>query len=332
MSMPALPTARDETWRYSDLKALAQAAAIDAAGPALADPAQDPEAVPPMVAFAQARSPQSGEVILQDGDRVERALLAAGHVRLKFIVAPGAQATLIEPLAGTGWLNLVLDVEVCAGARLNHIILQARAADAVTTTTHTVRLAGQAHYACSILQTGSQFGRIQLDVALQGEGAHAGLAVAQLATSGQTLETVTRFDHQVPGATSSQTMRMVAARRATASYLGKIHVARDAQHTDAAQSAKALLLDRTASANLKPELEIYADDVKCAHGATVGELDKAALFYLQSRGVSLAEAQRLLTRAFVTDVVEQVADEAARADLSARAEQWLETAVQGAGA
>jgi Fe-S cluster assembly protein SufD len=94
-------------------------------------------------------------------------------------------------------------------------------------------------------------------------------------------------------------------------------VAREGQQTDAAQSFKALLLDRGATANAKPELEIFADDVKCAHGATVGELDKTALFYLQSRGVPPLEAQALLMRAFLSDALESIPDEAARATAEA---------------
>jgi Fe-S cluster assembly protein SufD len=106
-------------------------------------------------------------------------------------------------------------------------------------------------------------------------------------------------------------VRTVVGGKATGSYLGKVAVARGAQKTDAAQSVKAMLLDRTATANAKPELEIFADDVKCAHGATVGELDQAALFYLASRGLPPAEAKQLLLQAFVAGVFEGAEDEEA---------------------
>ena len=99
-------------------------------------------------------------------------------------------------------------------------------------------------------------------------------------------------------------MRAILSGQATGSYLGKVAVARDAQGTDGSQSVKAMLLDRTATANLKPELEIYADDVKCAHGATVGELDRQSLFYLASRGLPPAAAKTLLLRAFVGSLFE----------------------------
>ena len=153
------------------------------------------------------------------------------------------------------------------------------------------------------LNFGGDYGRIELNVTLH-EGAHFELRGAILGANDQTLEIVTAVTHAEPNATSNQIVRSVLGGRATGSYLGKVAVARDAQKTDATQSVKAMLLDRTATANAKPELEIYADDVKCAHGATVGELDKAALFYLASRGLPPAEAKQLLLQAFVAGVFE----------------------------
>ena len=119
-------------------------------------------------------------------------------------------------------------------------------------------------------------------------------------------------------------MRSVLGGRATGSYLGKVAVARHAQKTDASQSVKAMLLTRTATANAKPELEIFADDVKCAHGATVGELDAAALFYLASRGIAPAEAKVLLLQAFVASAFAGVEDEGERGALEVAAKAALE--------
>jgi Fe-S cluster assembly protein SufD len=125
-----------------------------------------------------------------------------------------------------------------------------------------------------------------------------------LGKGARTLEIITTVTHTEPGATSRQVVRSVLAGQATGTYLGKVAVARDAQKTDSEQSVKAMLLDRTATANAKPELEIYADDVKCAHGATVGELDKTAMFYLAARGLPPAEAKKLLLQAFIASVFE----------------------------
>jgi Fe-S cluster assembly protein SufD len=138
------------------------------------------------------------------------------------------------------------------------------------------------------------------------------------------LEIVTEVRHDHPGATSNQVVRSVLGGRATGSFLGKVAVARHAQKTDAAQSVKAMLLDRTATANAKPELEIFADDVKCAHGATVGELDKAALFYMASRGIPPAEARRLMMQAFIADAFVSMEDDAEREAMEGRALAALE--------
>jgi Fe-S cluster assembly protein SufD len=121
---------------------------------------------------------------------------------------------------------------------------------------------------------------------------------------------VTTVRHFEANATSRQTVRGIAGAKSTLSYLGKVAVSRDAQKTDAVQSVKSMLLDRSATVNAKPELEIFADDVKCAHGATVGELDAGALFYLASRGLPPAEAKSLLLRAFVSGLFDGSDDEA----------------------
>ena len=148
------------------------------------------------------------------------------------------------------------------------------------------------------LNTASHYGRIEVDVALH-EGADFSLYAANIGGGASNLEIVTIVRHLEPSATSRQMVRSVLGGKAVGSYLGKVAVARDAQHSDSVQSVKAMLLDRGASANAKPELEIYADDVKCAHGATVGELDRDQLFYAAARGLDPASARALLLDGFV---------------------------------
>ena len=148
------------------------------------------------------------------------------------------------------------------------------------------------------LNAASRYGRIELDVSLH-EGAHFELNAANVGDGSATLEIVTTVRHLEPDATSRQTVRSVLGGTATGSYLGKVAVARDAQGSDSVQSVKAMLLSRGATANAKPELEIYADDVKCAHGATVGELDREQLFYAAARGLDPAGARALLLEGFV---------------------------------
>ena len=142
------------------------------------------------------------------------------------------------------------------------------------------------------------YGRIELEVSLA-EGAEFDLFAANIGTGLSTNEIVTNVKHIGVAGRSRQVIRSVLNGKAAGSYLGKVEVARGAQQTDAEQSVKAMLLDRGATANCKPELEIYADDVKCAHGATVGELDPVQLFYAESRGLDPASARALLLEGFV---------------------------------
>lgn len=159
-----------------------------------------------------------------------------------------------------------------------------------------------------ILNIGGDYGRVELNVTLH-EGADFKLGGVQIGGNTQTLEIITTVTHVEPNATSSQIVRSVLAGTATGTYLGKVAVARNAQLTDSVQSVKAMLLDRSATANAKPELEIYADDVKCAHGCAIGELDPMGLFYLQARGISPADAKKLMLQAFVAGVFEGAVDE-----------------------
>jgi Fe-S cluster assembly protein SufD len=169
--------------------------------------------------------------------------------------------------------------------------------------------------ALHILNIGGAYGRIELAVTLH-EGADFQLGAAQIGGGEQNLEIVTTVTHAEPGATSRQVVRSVLGGQATGTYLGKVAVARDAQQTDSEQDVKAMLLDRSATANAKPELEIFADDVKCAHGCAIGELDAMALYYLQSRGLPPGEAKKLLLQAFVAGVFDGAEDEARLQELA----------------
>ena len=209
----------------------------------------------------------------------------------------------VEALASVWPIGGPERIAVAAGESVTRVIVQDAVADAVVVRHYALDLAAGASATVYVLNAGGRFGRIAIDVTLH-QGAHFELAGVILGKADQTLEIVTTVTHAEPEATSNQVVRSILGGRATGSYLGKVAVARDAQKTDAAQSVKAMLLDRTATANAKPELEIYADDVKCAHGATVGELDAQALFYLASRGLPPADAKRLLLEAFVASVFE----------------------------
>ena len=169
-----------------------------------------------------------------------------------------------------------------------------------------------------LLNTAPVYGRIELEVSLA-EGAEFELFGANIGTGLSTNEIVTTVKHVGEHGRSRQTVRSVLNGKATGSYLGKVEVARGAQKTDAGQSVKAMLLDRGATANCKPELEIFADDVKCAHGATVGELDAVQLFYAQSRGLDPASARALLLEGFVMGLWDSAKDADAICDASRQA-------------
>ena len=148
------------------------------------------------------------------------------------------------------------------------------------------------------LNTAPVYGRVELEVSLE-KGADFELFAANIGTGVSTNEIITNVRHIGEGGRSRQVVRSVLNGKAVGSYLGKVEVARGAQQTDGEQSVKAMLLDRGATANCKPELEIYADDVKCAHGASVGELDAMQLFYAESRGLDPASARALLLGGFI---------------------------------
>jgi Fe-S cluster assembly protein SufD len=170
-----------------------------------------------------------------------------------------------------------------------------------------ITLGAGARYDFRILNIAGRYSRVTIDVTLH-EGADFNLGVAQIAGGDATVEIVTTVTHAEPNATSRQTVRSVAGGTGIVTYLGKVAVARDAQQTDSEQDVKAMLLDRSATANAKPELEIFADDVKCAHGCAIGELDAQALFYMKSRGLPEAEAKKILLQAFVAGVFDGAAD------------------------
>lgn len=224
----------------------------------------------------------------------------------------------IEALAGV-WPVAREEIEVVAGTEESRQVIEL--GDGVVARRIVVRVEKQARLDLRILTAGPAYGRIAVDVELA-EGAEFTLGAAQLGTGSETLEIVTEVTHAEPNARSSQIVRSALAGHSTGTYLGRIAVARGADGTDAEQSVRAMLLDRTATANARPELEIFADDVKAAHGCAVGELDTQGLFYLQSRGLTPPQAKRLMLQAFIAEAFtgapgEEALSEAALARLEA---------------
>ncbi|MEE4317298.1 MAG: SufD family Fe-S cluster assembly protein [Erythrobacter sp.] len=188
-----------------------------------------------------------------------------------------------------------------------------------------VTLGEGASAAFFVTNAGGDYTRVEIEVRLA-RGAHFEFGGVTIGGGDATREFVTQVVHAEPEATSNQTVRSVHWNSGTGNFLGEIKVARDAQKTDAAQDFKGLLLEAGASANAVPQLEIFADDVKCAHGATVGELDEGARFYMMARGVDPAAAQRLLVQAFIGDAFVALEDEGERERLLEAALAALEGA------
>ena len=217
------------------------------------------------------------------------------------------------------WADLgdVATLTVAAGETLEQIWLPS--GDGVQVKRVQLALGAGAKARLFALNVAPVYGRTEIEVSLD-EGADFELYAANIGTGTSTNEVVTNVRHLGERGRSRQTIRSVLGGKAVGSYLGKVEVARGAQHTDGEQSVKAMLLDRGSTANCKPELEIYADDVKCAHGATVGELDAMQLFYAESRGLDPAGARALLLEGFVMGLWDSASDgdairEAARAAL-----------------
>jgi Fe-S cluster assembly protein SufD len=198
------------------------------------------------------------------------------------------------------------EITVPAGVTLNacHVV----GSDAPEVSRMRVTLEEGARYALFVTNAGGDYTRVEVEVRLA-KGAHFEFGGVTIGGAGATREFVTQVVHAEPEATSNQTIRAVHWAGATGNFLGEIKVARHAQKTDAAQDFKGLLLEAGASANAVPQLEIFADDVKCAHGATVGALDEAARFYMMARGLDPQAAQRLLVQAFIGDAFVALEDE-----------------------
>jgi Fe-S cluster assembly protein SufD len=236
----------------------------------------------------------------QDGPRATCSL-----PRLFVVLERGASATLVEEYQGKGstLTCAVAEVIVRANASLNHERIQRESAEAFHFSSLAARVERDGQYACRTIAFGARLSRSTPRVALAEEGASLVLDGLALLGEAQVADTHSFIDHLVPHCTSRQTHKAIADDRSLAVFNGIIYVRRDAQGTDAQQQCRGLLLSTQARVDAKPQLEIYADDVKCAHGAAIGQLDPEALFYLESRGLRPALARNLLTYAFASDLL-----------------------------
>lgn len=245
------------------------------------------------------------------------ARAADQHLRNLIVAEAGAQATIVEHYpagaAGTTLTTAVTRILAAQDSHVAHLKLQEEAPEAVHLATIEAVQARGAVFASHSLSFGARLARNDIRARLEGEGAETLLNGLYHADGRRHVDHHTRIDHARPQGISREFYRGLLDDSARGVFTGRILVAQDAQRTDAMQRCDNLLLSRLAEADARPELEIYADDVKCAHGATVGQIDDDALFYLQSRGLDLAHARQLLTYAFAAEVLERIAHAPLRA-------------------
>jgi Fe-S cluster assembly protein SufD len=352
-----LPTTRDEAWRWSDLSALPALADaqpsraprsaddlwIDVPGPrilfidgAYEASRSNPGPVQIGTADAKAAKHALGSLAGTQGwsltlgreaasDPIQIVHVSTGganHAASAITLDSDSTATLIESFAGEGWVNRAASFTLARSARL--MVARRFLHDAgFQSSADTVEIGQGASFVATSLVAGGADSRLDGHLTIVGEEAFAEAGGALLGRARQRHDAAFVVRHAAAHGQSRQIWRAVADEQAVCSVAARVEVARHAQKTDGEQSLRGLLMARTAAVNLKPELEIFADDVKCGHGATVGELDKGSLFYLASRGIPPVPARALLTRAFVADALSRIGDEAVREAFADTAFGWL---------
>jgi len=253
---------------------------------------------------------------------------AAMFTRSLLKLGKAAGATLVESYIAAGGAKAYqvhdsLLVSIGDGARLDHVRLVEDGREGFNISSAVVSLGAKAHLNSFGMNTGSLVSRYQARIAFAGEGSRVETNGVNLLNGRQHADTTLFLDHAVPNCGSREIFRAVVDERGHSVFQGRIIVRPKAQKTDAKMMTRALLLSDEAEADNKPELEIFADDVTCGHGATTGALDESLLFYLRARGLSEKEAQALLIQAFVGEAIEQIASDALRELAISAAQRWL---------
>ena len=243
------------------------------------------------------------------------AVRTGHHARVGVFVEAGAEATLLESHEGRGeayLANSLIEIHVDEGARLERVVLVEEPQDAISVNSAEVHLQRGARFSQTTLATGAQLQRLETRVVHPGQDADVRMDGVYLLTGSRHADMTSVVSHSGLNGVTSQLTKGVVRDQARGVFQGKIVVQRGADGTDARMGHHALILSGRGEVDAKPELEIYADDVQCAHGNTVGALDESALFYMQQRGLPAEEARALLTQAFLFEVVDRIEHEGAR--------------------
>jgi len=259
---------------------------------------------------------------------IATAASTSTFTRSQVAIGKGVRATIVESFVAAGakayQVNDAVLVTVGDGADVAHIRLMDDAPDAVNVTSQFVTVGANVKLNFFNMTTGAAVSRLQGFITLAGEGSELSANGVNLLQKTEHGDTTLLVDHAVPNCVSRETFRAVIDDRGHSVFQGRIIVRPDAQKTDGKMMTRALLLSDEAEADNKPELEIFADDVSCGHGATAGALDESLLFYLKARGLPEKQAQALLIQAFVGEAIEQIADDGLREYVIGIAERWLE--------
>jgi Fe-S cluster assembly protein SufD len=233
---------------------------------------------------------------------------AVSHPRLLVVAGEGSQATILERYVGAGaaFTNAIGEFWLGANAVIDHYKLQEEAADSFHIAGMFLHSARNGNFSSHSLTFGGGLVRNEVVAVLDGEGIDCTLNGLYVGRDKQLIDNHTTIDHAMPHCGSHEIYKGILAEQSRAVFNGKIIVRPDAQKTDAKQTNKALLLSDDANINTKPELEIFANDVKCTHGAAIGQLDDDAMFYLRSRGLGVAESRAILVHAFASDILNRV--------------------------
>jgi Fe-S cluster assembly protein SufD len=279
------------------------------------------------------------ELMIEENADIERPIeilfsadgKQSNHVNLRVTLNEGASATLVERhiYRDSPTSTLVTGIDLCPASRLRHYRMHEGDADAVSLVDTRISMGANASYEAFSLITGGRLSRHEVTVELNGPGAEVHLNGAHVLSGQSHADTTTEIRHMAPHCASRETYRHVMDGSARSVFQGKIYVAEGAQKTDGFQLNQSLMLSATAEVNAKPELEIYADDVKCSHGATSGRLDEEALFYLRSRGIPETDARAMLVEAFIGASIDLITDQTVREAFRARAARSLATREQG---
>jgi len=330
----------------SDLSALEKGLTIGSLADALAK--ADPQTVKylsralpakddPAVTLNTAFMGDGAVIYVADGAKIERPLhlsfVTSGDkpvsifARSLVVIGKGAKATLIESHEGPAGVdyqvNHALELLVGEAAEFDHIKIAHEGDKAIHVGTLIADIGAKARISDFSFTSGGAVVRNQIFMRLGGQETNASISGASLLKHRQHADNTLVIDHAVPHCTSRETFKSVVDDEARSVFQGKIIVRPRAQKTDGKMATHSLLLSEAAEANAKPELEIFADDVVCGHGATVGALDDDLLFYLKTRGIPPKEAEALLIQAFIGGAVEMIANEAVRDALMGEAERWL---------